>query len=127
MPHPLLTIRASQLAVFRDAADNQLGERLRSALRRGHSHAVEQWSDAELGQRIAVELGRARELGLDLDTNRAAFATLSFEIGAGFEEYPPFAAQLAALDATADENFERLLQQTFDDQWDAAKRWLGAR
>jgi hypothetical protein len=124
---PFFTIRNAQLEAFDAAADGQLAARLLAALRQHHASALGSRTDADLQRQIERGLSRARRLGIEHDENRTAFVVLEFEVGLGFEAYPPITKRLRHPEGTADENFEHLLQLTFDDEWDAAKGWLALR
>jgi hypothetical protein len=127
----LLTITNQQLAAFDDVAASLLIRKLATTLRERHGEcivrlpdavrAVGQFDDDTIRELVRKALARARGHGLTSESSLASFVILMFETAPNFDEHPLLKKTLGAADVAPDERIKQLLEETTDQNWDAAR------
>ena len=116
----LLKIREAQRQALCAPRDPAFRARLAAWLRRRNPPAIEQLSDAQLDQRLAVLIERARHHGFHRQSSLAFFAAVALEISPSFDEAPGLAEALSHRHGAEAERIERFLTHTSEADWQAA-------
>ena len=118
----MLTIRAEQMAVFTDASDAVLRDRIIVHLRERHRDAISDVPESILQNRVMAGIHCGHSLGLTWASSLIAFVTLMFVIGPRFHKHPEIQNALSGDDARSDERMAALQETVPDSAWDEAAK-----
>jgi len=115
----MLTVRAGQKKVLREALEVTRAQRMAGELRERHGARLTRFSAAALETAVGHALARARRHGLSRAGEIEAFVALAVLVSPTFDEHPPFAALLAGSGVT---RMRRLIGTASEQDWQAAAR-----
>jgi hypothetical protein len=100
--------------------DDELVEHIADHLSEERPETLGGLSDAEIGRRVRLGLGRARQHGFTDPEPATAFVALMFLVSPCFDQQPAIAAAIRSGSGTPAERLRTLFSQTGEQDWEEA-------